>query len=192
MRAETPLDPKSSARVRNAAGRCGLAAVLLSASSGVMPASTPTTATMLVSASVVRGCVVSGAPQQTAGVSFGRVDFGTHPAVGAATPVALAGGGMSLQARIECTPDTTAHISVNAGLHAQGTQRRMSNNAGMFVPYSLALVGAGTAQLAPDTVVDLPIGVTATALPIVGTATLPGIGLAAGIYTDTVQVTLTW
>lgn len=182
----------TGALTRTAAARCSLGLALLAGSSGVVPASIPTTATVLVSASVVRGCVVSGAPQQTAGVSFGGVDFGTHPAVGAATSTAIAGGGMTLQARIECTPGTTAHVSTNAGLHAQGAQRRMSNNAGGYVPYSLALVSAATVPLAPNAVVDLPLGATATALPIIGTANLPGTGLTAGIYTDTVQVTLTW
>ncbi len=177
-------------RPRHLRGRW-LGAALLAAPALAVPASIPTTAPMLVTASVVRGCIVSGAPQQTANVPFGRIDFGTHPAVGAASITALAGGG-GLQARIECTPGTQASISANAGLHAQGTQRRLSNNAGQFIPYALALAGAATAPLPPNTVVDLPLGATATALPIVGTASLPGSGLAAGLYTDTVQVTLTW
>jgi len=179
------------ARHRAGAPRAWLGAALLAAPALAVPASIPTTAPMLVTASVVRGCIVSGAPQQTTGVPFGRIDFGTHPAVGAASVTALAGGG-GLQARIECTPGTQAHISANAGLHPQGGQRRMSNNAGQFIAYSLALAGAVAAPLPPDTVVDLPLGAAATALPLVGTASLPGSGLAAGLYTDTVQVTLTW
>lgn len=81
---------------------------------------------------------------------------------------------------------------MDAGQNAQGSQRRLSNSAGGYVPYTLALATAPATALVPNVPAGLTLGASAAALPFQGTATFPGFGLPAGTYTDTVQVTLSW
>ncbi|WP_052712053.1 spore coat protein U domain-containing protein [Paracidovorax citrulli] len=157
-----------------------------------VPATIPTTATLSVNAAIVRGCLVSGAPGQVTGVNFGTIDFGTHSAVRTGSEMRLAGSGAGGQALIQCTPGTAVQVAADAGQNAQGSQRRLSNNAGAYVPYALALATGPATALVPNVPAGLTLGASAAALPVQGTATFPGFGLPAGVYTDTVQVTLSW
>jgi len=157
-----------------------------------VPASIPTTGTFAVNAAIVRGCLVAGGAGQVAGLNFGTLDFGTHSAVRTGTETRLAGGGSGGQSLIQCTPGTAVQVTADAGQHANGSQRRLSNNAGAFVPYSLQLAATPAAVLTPNISAGLTLGAAATALPLQGTVTFPGFGLPAGTYTDTVQVTLSW
>lgn len=152
------------------------------------------------------GCIVSGAPGAgVSGVNFGTLDFGAHPAtftgVLTATPSSGAGGAGATQ--ILCSPDVTAlSISVSAG-----------NNAGEG-----AAVGTGARAMRLGTASYLPYEVYSdsgmtSAYPVSGNAlgvVLPGNGaalplpiygrinktshnaVAAGAYTDVLQVTLSW
>ncbi|MDA8523564.1 spore coat protein U domain-containing protein [Acidovorax sp. NCPPB 4044] len=157
-----------------------------------VPATIPTTGSFSVNAAIVRGCMVAGGSGQTTGLNFGTIDFGTHSAVRTGNETRLAGSGMGGQALIQCTPGTAVQVAADEGQHAQGGQRRLSNSAGGYVPYALALVAATTAALVPNVPAGITLGATATALPLQGTVTFPGFGLAAGTYTDTVRVTLSW
>lgn len=150
----------------------------------------PTTATIPVSATVARGCQISGS-SQTTGLSFGMLDFGVHSPVRTGTHSVMAAGGPGMQAQVLCTPGTTLQVTINAGLHASGAQRRLSNGS-QFIPYALTLMAAGTPALLPNVVANMALGATPTALPIQATATFPGSGVGAGTYTDTLQVTLSW
>lgn len=156
------------------------------------PAAIPTKATMSVNAAIVRGCMVAGAAGQVTGLNFGNIDFGTHSAVRTGNETRLAGSGSGGQALIQCTPGTAVQVAADAGQHAQGSQRRLSNNAGAFVPYALALAAGTTTALVPNVPASLTLGAAAAALPLQGTVTFPGFGLPSGVYTDTVQVTLSW
>jgi len=156
------------------------------------PAAIPTQATFAVNAAIVRGCMVAGAAGQVTGLGFGSIDFGTHSAVRTGTETRLAGSGAGGQALIQCTPGTAVQVAADAGQHAQGSQRRLSNNAGAFVPYALALAAGTTTALVPNVPASLTLGAVAAALPLQGTVTFPGFGLPSGVYTDTVQVTLSW
>ncbi|WCM88720.1 spore coat protein U domain-containing protein [Acidovorax sp. NCPPB 3576] len=155
-------------------------------------AATPiaTTATIPVSATVTRGCQISGSAQTT-GLSFGLIDFGVHSPVRTGTHSVMATGGPGMQAQVLCTPGTTLQVTVGSGLHASGAQRRLSNGS-QFIPYALTLMATGSPALLPNVAANMALGATPTALPIQATATFPGTGLGAGTYTDTVQVTLSW
>ena len=164
----------------------------LAAVFGARAATVPTSPTFSVNASIVQGCIVFGSSSQTNGISFGAIDFGSHAALNVGAVSAMAGNSMGAQAQLVCTPGTTVQISVNGGQHPDGAQRRMSNGNGKFIPYSLAL-GQGTpTPLPPNTAVGITTDGTPTALPLLGTVVLPGIGTAAGIYTDSVQVVVSW
>lgn len=165
---------------------------LLALPVAALAATIPTNPSFSVSASVVRGCVVSGNTGQVSGIPFGSINFGSHPALQSGNVQSMAGSSMGSQAKLVCTPGTAVQISVDGWQNRQGAQRRMSNGAGKYVPYNLELVQGTPALLAPNVPVGLVIDATPLALPVRGTATLPGATAAAGIYADTVQVTLSW
>jgi len=165
---------------------------LLCTSLAAMAATAPTSPSFAVNASVVSGCIVSGNSSQVTGVPFGSVNFGTHSAVSTSTVTAMASNDMGMQAKLVCTAGTAAQVSVNGGLNLQGAQRRLSNGAGQFIPYTLSLVAGTATALAPNVAVGITMGTTPTALPIRGNLVLPGSAAMAGTYVDTVQVTVTW
>ncbi|CAN7148318.1 spore coat U domain-containing protein [Acidovorax sp. LjRoot66] len=165
---------------------------LLCTSLAAMAATAPTSPSFAVNASVVSGCIVSGNSSQVTGVPFGSVNFGTHSAVSTGTVTAMASNDMGMQAQLVCTAGTAAQVSVNGGLNLQGAQRRLSNGAGQFIPYTLSLVAGTVTALAPKVAVGITMGTTPTALPIRGNLVLPGSAAMAGTYVDTVQVTVTW
>lgn len=179
--AQTPLQLARASRL-----------ALLVLPAAALAATIPTSPTFTVSASVVRGCVVSGSTSQVSGIAFGSINFGSHPALQSGTMQTMAGSSMGGQAKLVCTPGTAVQISIDGGQHGQGVQRRMSNGAGKYVPYNLDLVQGAPAPLVPNVPVGLVIDATPLALPVRGTVTLPGSTAAAGIYADTVQVTLSW
>lgn len=167
-------------------------AIVLVASTTAGAATVPTSPTFSVNAAIVQGCVVFGSSSQTTGITFGSIDFGSHAAVNVGAVNAMAGNSMGGQAQLVCTPGTTVQISVNGGQYPVGAQRRMSNGAGKFIPYSLALVQGTPTLLPPNTPVGIATDGTPTALPVRGTVTLPGAGTASGIYSDNVQVVVSW
>jgi spore coat protein U-like protein len=168
-------------------------AVLAALPTATHTAPIPTTPAFNVNATVVTGCMVLGNAAQVTGVPFGSVNFGSHPAISTGTVTAMASNSLGTQARIVCTPGTTMQVSINGGQNLQGAaQRRMSNGSGHFIPYTLSLVQGVSTVMTPGLQVGITMAATAIALPIQGTAVLPGPGATAGTYADTVQVTVTW
>lgn len=182
--------PSATPRLRR--GTHAMVAALALQASSIWAAAIPTTTSFAVNAAIVAGCMVSGNAAQVTGVAFGQVDFGTHSAVTPSVLWVMAGAGSGGQASIQCTPGTTVQVTVNSGLHALGAQRRMASGAGGYIPYALDLMAGLTLPLAPNVPASLALGATATPLPVRATVVMPGSGLAAGLYTDTVQVTLSW
>jgi spore coat protein U-like protein len=165
------------------------AIVILGASATLSSAQTFT-----VSADVVPGCALLTS-NSTSGIDFGTLSFGTHPATnsGAVMASVVASGGGTMQ--VECTRGLSVQVTVDAGQHASGAQRRLALGSSPTDLVSYALyTGASLATPIPVgssvSVVVPPSGVID--LPIFGAATLPGSGLMPGTYTDTVQVTLSW
>lgn len=172
-------------------GACA-AAVLLATLAGAAAAATPipTTGSISVGATVAAGCQLVVSPGQNGLVSFGVLDFGTHPPTRTGTVSTMAGGGAA-QVQIQCTPGTTLKIVANAGQNAVSAQRHLALG-GARVPYTLTLLSGSNPALAPNAEVTLPMGVSPRPLPVQGTVTFPGSGLVPGVYTDTVLVTVSW
>lgn len=166
--------------------------IAIAASATASAATVPTSPTFSVNAAIVQGCVVFGSSSQTTGITLGTINFGSHAALHSGTINAMAGNSMGGQARLVCTPGTAVQISVNGGQHPVGVQRRMSNGAGKFIPYSLTLMQGTLTGLLPNTPVGITTDGTPTALPVQGTVTLPGAGMASGTYSDSVQVVVSW
>ncbi len=152
------------------------------------------------------GCIVSGAPGAgTTGVNFGTLDFGTHPSTFTGTLLATPSGGAggAGATSIVCSPDVIAlSISVSAGNNAGqggavGTgSRAMKFGTTDYLPYDvysdIAMTTVYPANATPVGVV-LPGTGAALPLPVFGriNKTTPN-AMAAGTYTDVLQVTLTW
>jgi len=189
--APCPVSPRRSAAWRAATAQLPVALVLVGAGSPALAATPiPTTATINVTANVVNGCQVYLAPNQKTGIPFGVLDFGTQPPTRTGTVSVMAAGGAS-QAQIQCTPGTMLKIVANGGQHSVNSQRHLANGA-LRIPYTLTLMSGVNPALTPSSEVTMLMGVAPAALPVQGTVTLPGSGLLPGIYSDTVQVTLSW
>lgn len=158
------------------------------------PAATPipTTAAFSVNAAVSAGCLVVGNPGQTTGVGFGMLDFGARAAISSGTSTAALGMSAGSMAQIQCTPGTAATVTLDGGQHAQGAQRRMKFGSSYYLPYTLYTSASMATPLSPNVGVPVDTSAGTLTLPVYGVATLPGSGLPAGQYTDTVQVLFSW
>ena len=135
---------------------------------------------------------MTGNPGQTVGMVFGSLQFGTHPAIRTGSQNTLLGSTGSSQAMLQCSANTTMQLSLDGGQSPVAAQRRLSNGRGSFIPYTLALTTLSNVLLQPNVPVGVIMGSTPQMLPLQATVTLPGQGLPAGTYSDTVQVTLSW
>lgn len=158
------------------------------------PAATPiaTTAAFSVNAAVSAGCLVVGNPSQTTGVGFGMLDFGSRSAIASGTSTATLGMSAGSMAQIQCTPGTAATVTLDGGQNALGSQRRMKFGANNYLAYSLYTSASMATPLPPNVGVAVDTSAGTLTLPVYGVATLPGSGLPAGQYTDTVQVLFSW
>lgn len=152
------------------------------------------------------GCIVSGAPGAgSSGVNFGALDFGLQPATftGVLLATASGGAGGAGATQITCSPDVTAlSVSVSAGNNAgQGGSvgtgaRAMKLGSSAYLPYEVYSDAALTTPYptsANAVSVALPGTGSAFPLPIFGRVNkTSNSAMAAGTYTDVLQVTLSW
>ena len=143
-----------------------------------------------LSARVEPGCLVNGGPPDTDLGVLGTLDFGVHPSLSTDTVQAtlLRQAGIVLA----CTPGTPVVLRVDGGQHFDGS-RRMRRDATTVLPYRLYRQPGCVDEIPVGT--DIAIDTTSApddiAIPLHGCATLPG-NAAAGIYQDTLIVTLAW
>ena len=151
-----------------------------------VPAQAQTHADFAVSARVVNGCAVA----VDGGGMLGRIDFGTVPGTASQSVEAdlLSGSGTGIA--IECTPGATANLSAGMGDHATVGERRLGNGTNR-IAYRLLVGSAATVWGSQSVALSFPVGGSAQRLALKGRATLTG-AHAAGLYTDTVRVTVTW
>lgn len=160
---------------------------------GMAPAATiPTSATFAVGATVQNGCLVAGAPGQTSGLVFGALQFGSFSALSTGLQSTALGPSGGSQALLQCTAGTTVQLTIDGGLHPLAGQRRLSNGNGFFLPYTLLLTTLGNLPVQPNLPIGVAIGSAPQPLPLQGSVLLPGLGVGAGTYSDTVQVTVSW
>ncbi len=168
--------------------RAALTSVAIAISAAIMPVAVQaqTRADLSVAARIVNGCAVA----LDAGGVVGRIDFGTLPGTASQSVEAdlLSGGATGIA--IECTPGATASVSADMGDHASGGERRMGSGAD-HIAYRLSL-GSGPGEWGTQPVaLSFPTGGGAQRLTLKGRAILTG-AHAAGRYTDTVRVTVSW
>lgn len=148
-----------------------------------------TSKSFVVSADIANGCVIS----TDGSAGLGRIDFGTVSGVAQGTVNASLLLGAAAGISIECTPGLTVSMTANAGAHSSNGNRRLGPASGGAtpIPYQLFVDGSSTPWGAQAITVPFVVGTGRRTLPITGTATLTR-PMAAGSYSDTVQVTLSW
>nr|WP_315243560.1 spore coat U domain-containing protein [uncultured Albidiferax sp.] len=152
----------------------------------------PTTASFAVNATVQAGCLVVGNPSQASGVNFGMLDFGTHSAMASGAKSAGLSSSGGNMAQVHCTPGAAVTVTLDSGLHAVGSQRRLKMGSHHYLPYALYLSSAMSTGYLPGVGVSVDTSAGAMALPVHGVATPPVGGLPGGQYSDTVQVVFAW
>lgn len=144
------------------------------------------TQTFQVSASIVAGCVISGT---NTGV-FGSLNFGSHSGVESGS--ASASFVQSTTLNLSCTPGTTLSMSINGGSNYTTTRNLKLANYSNTVPYTLYTNASHTTAIPVNQPVALSYSNSNNiTLPVYGLLRLPG-ATRAGVYTDTLTVTLSW
>lgn len=155
--------------------------------------SAPTTHVLNVTARIDSGCRVVGQSQVT-GVDFGELDFGHYPSI-FAQPLTAQAKLSSATLKLQCVGVTSAYLTIDGGMHAVGSQRRLESG-GNYVPYELFLDQAGAEALSIDTPRSVPFpedgGSDGIELPVYGRVPPASGGYAPGSYQDLVQVTVSW
>lgn len=140
-------------------------------------------------------CQVNSNPQQPATLGNpGLIDFGAQGPTWdqpLATRVDEAGGEGSLQ--ISCSPQVRAFsVRINEGLNGSDGVRRLSNGR-ETIPYQLAIDPAGNSRYAIGQARNFSIrGTQQVPVPIYGVVVAQPRALPAGLYRDTLRVTLDW
>jgi spore coat protein U-like protein len=149
--------------------------------------------TIAVSLNVTAACVVNGGTALATNLGqVGSIAFADQPGIFGntdASMVATTGGnGIS----VLCSPGLSPTFSIGAGLN-DATGLHYLASAGNKVAYHLYSDSGRTNEIGINQSVSLPTTTTtAYNLPIYGRVSSNGAVLAAGAYTDTVQVTLAW
>lgn len=141
---------------------------------------------------ITAGCEVQSAGSTAATGSPGALDFGDQgPTWTAPIGANVASGGSALQ--VACNPTVTGFsVTIDGGANGDGTTRRLSNGS-RTIPYQLYQNAAGTERysigeqktFAVSSGGQIPI-------PIFGAVVANTRALPAGIYRDTLRVTLNW
>ncbi len=150
------------------------------------------------------GCIISGAPGATSGINLGALDFGTHPSTftGVLTATASGGVGGAGATQVTCSPDVTAlNVTVSAGNNAGqgsgvGTGTRAMKFGTSYLPYEVYSDAAMTTAY-PTAATSLGVVLPGTGapvgLPVFGRVNKTSVNaIAAGTYTDVLQVTVAW
>lgn len=147
--------------------------------------------TLTVRAEVGAGCQVNSSGTGTA--DFGTLDFGQLLSTNTLDVYAQSTGAGSGNIVVECTTGTEYTIALGDGENHDGTNRAMENgsNAGEFLSYVLYQ----DSGYATEWTTSSPLTVTSdgTEQSHVVYGRIPGGQTAgAGVYTDLVQVTVSW
>lgn len=156
------------------------------------PLQAATSASFQVSATVRAGCLINGYVPAGDSGNLGRIDFGTHPALGTgAVSGALA---WNQGIRLQCTQGVALAMKVDGGLGYAGERRMTNALTGATVPYTLFSDAAMSQAIPIDQTVSLDMSrldYDNIVLPLYGKVQLPEV-TRDGSYRDTLRVTLEW
>jgi spore coat protein U-like protein len=172
--------------------RAGFAASFcLTGGREAMAQATPS-ASFPATATIVSGCEIDGAlavGSQSVG-QIGILAYGTHSALSTETLSAnlVQNAGLAMR----CTPGVTLTMTISGGLYADATRAMRASGNTARIGYRLYRDAGFTQEMLADQPATMSFGsADPITLPIFGRLTLPG-ALPAGVYADTVLVTLNW
>ncbi|SDS98373.1 Spore coat protein U (SCPU) domain-containing protein [Pseudomonas asplenii] len=157
-------------------------ALLLALASSLPLAAAPGT-TFQVTASILSGCLVVGG-----GSLYGNLNYGSH----AASTIAPVSASLASGVQLQCTPGVTLTMSVDGGQNNSGGRNLKLGGGSAQLAYQLySDIGLSQALGIGQSVNVAYSDANNIRLPIYGRVVLPGIQ-PAGIYSDVLQVQLTW
>lgn len=172
-----------------------LIAAVAAAALGTAPAEAAgsSTGTIAVSLNVTAACAVNGATSIAANLGqVGSIAFADQPGLFGNTDASMVatGGGSGLS--VLCSPGSTPTFTVGAGTNDAGGLHYMAAGSNKLA-YHLYSDSGRTNEIGIGQAISLGTA-TSTALnvPLYGRVNSNGAVIAAGAYTDTVQVTLAW
>lgn len=148
------------------------------------------TGSLTVQATLVASCTVN--TSSTGTTTNAVLNFGSISSFAGNVDASTSSTGGS-KVGVLCSNGTAWTVAMNSGLNVSGTQRRMSGGSSEYVPYTLY----------SDSTRTTAIGINTTALSGTGTGALQSYDIygripagttlaSAGVYTDTVTLTLTY
>lgn len=145
------------------------------------PAQTPT-ATLGLRVNIPPVCTASS-------LDYGVLDFGTHASLSNAIEATSSAGAGTIQ--INCISGMNYSVSLDGGLHGDGTQRYMQSAAGGMIAYQLFSDAQFNSPWNIDTPMDQEGTGSAQQIPLYGRVPVQATP-SAGAYSDTVHVTVEW
>ncbi|MBK5417977.1 Csu type fimbrial protein [Pseudomonas sp. TH31] len=143
---------------------------------------------------IIAGCEVTNGASPGSPVSdFGSLDFGqqgptwTHPIKASLSDDA------SGKLNVACNPSVTGFtVTIDGGAHGDGTTRRLSNGS-QTLPYQLFLDASGSQSYSIGQQHNFAVTSAARIpIPVFGSVVANTRAVPAGVYTDTLTVTLDW
>lgn len=147
------------------------------------------------------GCAINAGSGSIGSTTFGSLDFGTQPGGFTGSLNSQATGGGSTATQVTCSPDVASlQVTVDGGGNAGngagiGAGTRALANGADYVPYAVYVDSAHSRQYVAGAAqsVAVPTPGNAFTLPIYTAANKTSSNaLAAGTYTDVLNVTLGW
>jgi spore coat protein U-like protein len=135
------------------------------------------------------GCSVSGGTASSTGNDFGTLNFGSYASLTNTIRAQTTAGSSGI--RINCTNALPYSISLDNGAHSSSNQRRLADGSGNYINYNIYQDSAYAIAWS-STTPKVGVG-SGTATDLVFYGSVPGgQTAAAGTYSDTVVVTVSW
>ncbi|PKA68358.1 spore coat protein U-like protein [Pseudomonas baetica] len=143
---------------------------------------------------LIAGCEVTNASDPSGPVSdLGKLDFGRQGPTWDAPIKASLDGDSSGKLNVACNPSVTGFtVTIDGGAHGDGTTRRLSNGR-QTLPYQLFLDASGNQSYSIGQQHNFAVTSGAQIpIPVFGSVVANTRAVPAGVYTDTLTVTLDW
>lgn len=172
----------------------GLAAFAIAAAAlGSAPAkAASSTGTIGVSLNVNASCMVNGAAMAANLGQIGSIAFADQSGIFGDTSASLiaTGGGNAIS--VLCSPGLTPSLTIGTGAHDGGGLHHIASGSNEL-PYHLYSDSGASNEITINQQISLGTATTtAFSIPLYAHVNSGGVVVAAGSYTDTIQVTLNW
>ncbi|WXL27871.1 spore coat U domain-containing protein [Ectopseudomonas mendocina] len=142
------------------------------------------------------GCSITNGNVNAGVNQWGTLDFGSHSELSNIIDAQTLGSSGNIQ--IKCSTGLSPSLSINSGLHSTGGQRYMKHaTTPETIAYNVYSDATRNQLIQPDTPVNISAVATGNAVDIplygrVSPANQGSTSPAAGTYSDTLLVTISW